>query len=95
MSFDENSERIWLDELERFIFHWEKETETIKERALDPNECSKITDVFHRDSDGLLVRRPVSIADEEIFTRLEQLDGKLNSVLAMVCTSELKTVKKF
>ena len=89
-------ERNWLDELEKFISHWESETESIKQRTLDPGECGKITDIFHRDSDGLLVRRPVGISDEEIFTRLERLDGKLGSVLAMVCTSsELKTTKKF
>lgn len=88
-------ERNWLDELEEFISHWERETEIIKERTLDPEECSKISDVFHRNSDGLLMRRPVGISDDEIFTRLERLDGKLSSALAMVCTSELKTVKKF
>ena len=96
MNMESDIERDWFNELEKFISHWEQETKTIKERTLDPNECSEITDVFHRDSDGLLVRRPVGISDEEIFTRLERLDGKLGSALAMVCTSsELKTVKKF
>lgn len=96
MNMESDIERDWFNELEKFISHWEQETETIKERILDPNECSEITDVFHRDSDGLLVRRPVEISDEEIFTRLERLDSKLSSALAMVCTSsELKTVKKF
>ena len=89
MNMDADVERNWLDELEKFISHWERETETIKERTLDPEECNKISDVFHRDSDGLLVRRPVGISDDEIYTRLEKLDGKLNSTLAMVCTSEL------
>jgi len=95
MSTESDVEENWLDELEKFISHWERETETIKERTLDPEECNKISDVFHRDSDGLLVRRPVGISDDEIFTRLERLDGKLSSALAMVCASELKTVKKF
>jgi hypothetical protein len=96
MNMESDIERDWFNELEKFISHWEQETETIKERTLDPNECSKITDVFHRDSDGLLVRRPVGISDEEIYTRLERLDNRLGSALAMVCTSsELKTVKKF
>ena len=95
MNMESDIERDWFNELEKFISHWEQETETIKERTLDPNECSEITDVFHRDSDGLLVRRPVGISDEDIYTRLERLDGKLSSALAMVCTSsELKTVKK-
>ena len=96
MNMESDIERDWFNELEKFISHWEQETETIKERILDPNECSETTDVFHRDSDGLLVRRPVEISDEEIFTRLERLGSKLSSALAMVCTSsELKTVKKF
>lgn len=95
MNMDADVERNWLDELEEFISHWERESEIIKERTLDPEECSKISDVFHRNSDGLLMRRPVGISDDEIFTRLERLDGKLSSALAMVCTSELKTVKKF
>jgi len=95
MNMDADVERNWLDELEKFISHWERESEIIKERTLDPEECSKISDVFHRDSDGFLMRRPVGISDDEIFTRLERLDGKLSSALAMVCASELKTVKKF
>jgi hypothetical protein len=86
----------WLEELEQFISHWEQEAELLKEKQLDLNECNEITDVFHSNSDGLLVRRPVEISDEEIFTRLERLDGKLGSALAMACaSSELKTVKKF
>lgn len=96
MNMESDIERDWFNELEKFISHWEQETETIKERTLYPNECSEITDVFHRDSDGLLVRRPVGISDEDIYTRLEKLDNRLGSALAMVCTSsELKTVKKF
>jgi len=83
-------EKIWLDELEEFISHWEREAETIKERTLDLDECCKISDVFHKNSDGLLVRRPVGISDDEIFTRLERLDGKLNSTLAMACSSMKK-----
>ena len=91
-----NVERNWWDELEEFISHWERESEIIKERTLDHEECNRISDVFHRDSDGLLVRRPVGISDDEIFTRLERLDGKLSSTLAMVCvSSEVKTTKKF
>ncbi len=88
-------ERNWLDELERFISRWEMETETIKDKVLDPEECDNISTLFQKDSDGLLVRRPVGISDEQILTRLERMDSKLSSVLAMACTSELKTVKKF
>jgi len=91
----DNKQR-WLEELEQFITHWEQKAELLKEKQLDLNECNEITDVFHSNSDGLLVKRPLGISSEEIFTRLEQLDGKLGSVLAMACTSsELKTTKKF
>ena len=85
----------WLEELESFIFNWEQETEAIKQKTLNCNECSDIAEVFQRASNGLLVRKPVGISDDEIFIRLEKLDGKLNSALAMVCTSELKTTKRF
>ena len=95
MDFESDMEKTWLDEFERFISHWEQETEDLKGRMLDHQECNSITDIFHRDSDGLLVRRPVEISDKEILTRLERLDGQLSSVLAMVCTSsELKTTKR-
>ena len=87
MNMDADVERNWLDELEKFISHWERETETIKERTLDPEECNKISDVFHRDSDGLLVMRPVGISDDEIFTRLERLDGKISSIATNRCFS--------
>jgi hypothetical protein len=84
-----------LDEFERFISKWEMETNSIKEKSLAPEECDHISSLFHKDSDGLLVRRPVGVSDEEIINRLDRLDGKLDSVLAMACTSsELTTLKK-
>ena len=95
MGFEFDVEKNWLDELERFISLWEQETETIRQKTLDIKQCNDIAEVFHRGSNGLLIRRPVGISDEEIYTRLEKLDGKLNSVLAMVCSSELKTTKRF
>ena len=96
MDINVDAEKNWFDELEHFISRWEMETQTIKDKSLNPEECDNISALFHKDSDGLLVRRPVGISDEEIFSRLERLDGKLGSVLAMACTSsELKTTKKF
>ena len=84
----------WFHDLEQFIIHWENETEAIKEQALDPNECDTISILFHKDSDGLLLRRPIGVSDEEIMIRLSRLDNKLDSVLARACTSsELKTIK--
>ena len=96
MDINVDAEKNWFDELEQFISRWEMETQTIKDKSLNPEECDNISALFHKDSDGLLVRRPVGISDEEIFSRLERLDGKLGSVLAMACTSsELETTKKF
>lgn len=95
MSFDSDIHKNWLEELERFIYLWEQEAESIKQKTLNLNECNDIAEVFQRGSNGLLVRRPLGISDEEIYSRLEKLDGKLNSVLAMACKSELKTTKRF
>jgi len=79
-------EKHWLEELESFISHWEQETEMIREKALPPDECVKISDVFKRDSDGLLVRRPVGVTDHTVMSRLEALDNKLTTTLAMACS---------
>jgi len=78
-------ETLWLHEFESFMSHWEQETESIKERSIDTKECCKISDGFHRDSDGLLARRPVGLSEGTVFSRIDQLDHKLNSALAMVC----------
>jgi hypothetical protein len=77
----------WLSEVEQFIDYWEHAAEEIQERALHPDECSDISEMFQQDSDGLLLRRPVDVSEHEILTRLDQLDSKLNSSLAMVCTT--------
>jgi hypothetical protein len=82
---EDDVETLWLREFESFVSHWEQETESIKERAIETKECSKISDGFHRDSDGLLARRPGGLSGNEVFSRLDKLDHKLNSALAMVC----------
>jgi hypothetical protein len=80
----------WFTEVEQFFSYWKKATEEIQERSLHPNECSDISEMFQQDSDGLLLRRPVGISDQEILSKLDQLDSKLNSSLAMVCTTHQK-----
>jgi hypothetical protein len=77
----------WLSEVKQFFEHWEKATEEIQERSLHPDECNDISEMFQQDSDGLLLRRPVDVSDEDILQKLDQLDTKLNSSLAMVCTT--------
>lgn len=82
----EPESKTWQQEAEYFITRWEIETEQIKEKNLDPDQCCLISDTFHRDSDGLLVKRPVNFSDTDILVRLDQLENTLNSALAMVCT---------
>ena len=94
MSMELDRKQQWLEELDRFILHWEQETEILKAKQLDISQCDEITDNFHSNSDGLLLQKPADIDDEIIFSRLEKLDGKLHSVLAMACTSEMKTTIK-
>jgi hypothetical protein len=79
-----NTERNGVNDLDTFIEHWEKEVERLKEQTLGFDECCKISDGFHRDWNGLLVRRTTSLSDNE-YIRLQELDTKLNSALAMVC----------
>ena len=87
MEMESDVEKNWRTELEDFISHWERETETIKFKTLNPQECDEISKLFQKDSDGLLVRRPPWMSEDEIYTRLEKLDNKLSSTLAMVCRS--------
>ena len=80
----------WLSEVKQFINYWEHTTDEIQERALLPDECSDISEMFQQNSDGLMLRRPVGVSEHEILTKLDQLDSKLNSSLAMVCTTHQK-----
>jgi len=96
MDLTSDVNKTWQDEFEQFISHWEGETHSIMNRSLNNEECDNISALFTKGSDGLLLRKPVDISNDEIFSRLEQLNGKLGSILAMACTSsELETIKKF
>jgi hypothetical protein len=96
MSVVGDTEKNWLNKFENFIIRWEEEARALTEQMLDPDECLQISDDFKKELDGLLIRKPLIISDEDISKRWERLDGKLNSILAMICTSsELKTTKKF
>ena len=86
MSFDQEVERNWLNDFEHFLLRWEQETEGIKEKTLDPDECFRISEMFHKDWNGLVIRKPVNVAGD-FFNRFEQLDHKLTTTLAMVCHS--------
>jgi hypothetical protein len=80
----------WLSEVEQFFSYWEKANEEIQERSLHPKECSDISEMFQQDSDGLMLRRPVSVSETEVLARIDLLDSKLNSSLAMVCSTQHK-----
>lgn len=92
MIVESEVEKSWISEVERFISHWEKENEVIKNRALGPDECYKISTMFHEEEDGLLVIRPVEIP-KDIAPRLKKLSNKLNSTLAMVCSTQTDITK--
>ena len=84
MTLDPSGDQHWLMDFENFFNHWEREVEILKTQELGLDDCSKITEDFHRSWDGLLVRRSVSMSEVD-FARFQQLDNKLNTALAMVC----------
>ncbi len=89
MEFESES-KTWRQEAEYFITRWEIETEQIKEKNLDPDQCCQISDTFHRDADGLLVKKPAAPIHNDIVARLDRLENTLHSTLAMVCTCSKK-----
>ncbi|MEM0467389.1 MAG: hypothetical protein QXL17_06995 [Candidatus Thermoplasmatota archaeon] len=89
----EDESKNWRQEAEYFITRWEIETEQIKEKELDPEQCCQISDTFHRDTEGLLVKKPATPVHHDILVRLDQLENTLNTTLAMVCTCS-KEIKK-
>ena len=90
MTLDPSSDQHWLMDFENFFNHWEKEVEELKAQELGLDDCCKISEDFHRSWDGLLVRRSISMSEED-FARFQQLDSKLNSALAMVCGCSRKS----
>ncbi|MFH1101275.1 MAG: hypothetical protein V1726_04485 [Methanobacteriota archaeon] len=85
------SDETWMQDLQEFISYWEKEVDVLKERKLDSEECCEIADLFHRDRDLLLCRRPTNVFEEEVVSRLLPLTSKLDVSLAMaLCSIKLK-----
>jgi len=87
---DVDYQRDWHIQVEDFISRWENETVMISRQTLNPDECGKISEHFHRDFNGLLVRRPPGSADNDVVSRLEELNSKLGSSLAMACSWKRK-----
>ena len=88
----EPENQLWREEAEILITRWEQETDSIKEQNLNPDECCKISDSFHHDSDGLLVRKPVDFSDDDIIARLDRLENNLNANLAIACSCSKVTM---
>ncbi len=65
--------------------HWEIETAHMKNQTIEPSECQRISDHFHKDVDGLLVRCPPGPAHSSEISRLQALDNKLSTTIAMAC----------
>jgi len=76
-----------MQDLREFLMYWEREVDMLKEKQLDSEECSEIADLFHRDRDLLLCRRPLGVAEDDIASRLQPLAGKLDASLAMALCS--------
>ena len=77
--------KLWLTEVENFFSYQENATAEIRTRSLNPDECNDISEMFQHDSNELLLQRPSHVSDEQVITRLEQLDNRLTTSLAMVC----------
>lgn len=80
---ESDRQQAWVKDLHNFILYWEKEVDTLKEKKINPNACNEIVEVFHRDRDMLLCRRPSDVSDEIIISQLSPLASKLDSSLAM------------
>ena len=87
MDIKKDFEENWLREIEDFISFWEKEIEDIMEKKLDPQECHMISKKFSRERDFLLSRKPVGVSDENLVSRLQPLNSKLNISLAVALSS--------
>ncbi len=84
-----NSEiqKNWLTDMQNFISHWEGEAESISQKDLNPDECTKLSNDFRKEWNGLMLRRPMDLSEQEFTTTLKKLDNKLNSNLAIACKS--------
>jgi hypothetical protein len=81
-NMDLNVEDNWVKDLHEFISLWEHEINNIRNMRLNSDECSEIMEIFHRDMDLLLCRRPVGFLDD-IVSKLEPLSNELDTSLAM------------
>jgi len=85
-----SAEEIWAHELIEFIQYWEKELDALKEKKLDSDECSEIMDLFHRDRDLLLCRKPLGFVEDGVMMQLTPLSVRLDASLAIaLCSTRL------
>jgi len=81
------NEKEWTHDLQDFIQYWEKEVDELKERKVNSDECCEIVELFHRDRDLLLSRRPSAFTDEDVIVQIEPIANKLDVSLAMALCS--------
>jgi len=86
MDFESNER--WYAELEEFISRWENEAEELKQKKLSTDECTMISKMLQKGEDELLLKRPAGFSDLTVSHKLDDLDKKLNSSLAMALTSQ-------
>jgi hypothetical protein len=83
-------EEVWVKDVCEFISHWEHEVDSLRQQQVDVRQCREIVDVFQREKDLLLCRKPVSVSDQSVMTRLTPLSSKLDTSLAMALCSTRK-----
>ena len=87
---ESSSEENWVKDLHEFVSHWEEKVANIKEKRLGSQECTEIADLFQKDQEVLLSRRPVGVSDDHVFVKLQPLANKLDASLAMALCSDVQ-----
>lgn len=85
-----NPSEAWATDFEEFMAYWVKAVDVLKEKHLGSEECTEITLLFHRDRDLLLCTRPSNISDDDLVSKLQPLEQKLDASLAIALTSMRK-----
>ena len=78
-----------IDNWERFFDHWEKESDAIRETMLSPPDCGSIRRSFNGDYLFLMATNQRSDLASEIIPKLELLESKLTTSLAIARTKYL------
>ncbi|MEM0493152.1 MAG: hypothetical protein QXS02_04265 [Candidatus Thermoplasmatota archaeon] len=80
---DMDPHQSWIKEFNDFVTYWEREIDSLKNTAIDPDECNVISELFNRDKNILLCKKPSSFTDDEFISHITPLTTKLDVCLAM------------